>query len=293
MKKREFAIITDSTCDMPESYYAENDVEVVSLGFTMNNVNYAGENGEKLDEKSFYEQLRGGAMPTTYQVTAEMAKPHLEKYLKEGRDVFILAFSSALSGTAGSFQVAARELKKQYPKRKICVVDSLCASMGEGLLLDYIIKKADGGASIQETVKYAENLKLHICHHFTVDNLFHLKRGGRVSSATAILGSVLKIKPIMHVNNEGKLLAIGKVMGRKKSLSTLVENLFASSDMTDDDPIFISHGDCMEDVEYVKRLILERRPQSKITVHYVGTVIGAHSGAGTLAIFNKGKSRES
>jgi len=291
MEKRKFAIVTDSSCDMPASYYEEHGVEVVNLGFTMNNVNYEGENGEKISEKDFYQLLREGSMPTTYQVTAEIAKPHIEKFLEQGKDVLVLAFSSALSGTAGSFTVAARELSKKYPKRKICVVDTLCASMGEGLLLYYTVNKADTGASIEETVSYAENLKLHICHHFTVDNLFHLKRGGRVSAATAIVGTMLKIKPIMHVNNEGKLIAIGKAMGRKKSLSCLVENLFASADMDEDDPIFISHGDCMEDVEYVKRLILEKRPTATIFVHYVGTVIGAHAGAGVVALFNKGKAR--
>ena len=217
MEKRQFAIVTDSSCDMPACYYLEHGVEVVNLGFTMNNVNYEGETGEKISEKEFYKLLREGSMPTTYQVTAETAKPHVEKFLEQGKDVLVLAFSSALSGTAGSFTVAARELSKKYPKRKIRVVDTLCASMGEGLLLYYVLKKADEGASIEETVKYAEDLKLHICHHFTVDNLFHLKRGGRVSTATAIVGSVLKIKPIMHVNNEGKLIAIGKAMGRKKS----------------------------------------------------------------------------
>ncbi len=292
MKKRQFAIVVDSSADMPENYYQKHGVEVVKLGFTMNNVNYEGENGESIDEKKFYAALRDGAMPTTYQVTAETAKPHIEKFLEEGQDVLVIAFSSALSGTAGSFKVAARELSKKYSKRKIIVVDSLCASMGEGLLLDYVIKKASSGASIEDTAKYAEDLKLHICHHFTVDNLFHLKRGGRVSAVTAIFGSVLKIKPIMHVDNEGRLIAIGKVVGRKKSLSALVENLFASADMGDDDPIFISHGDCMEDVEYVKKLILAKRPKAEIVVNYVGTVIGAHSGAGTVAIFNRGKSRE-
>lgn len=291
MGKRKFAIVTDSSCDMPASYYAEHGVEVVSLGFNMNNVNYGGENGEKIEEKDFYVQLRAGSMPTTYQVTAEMAKPHIEKFLEQDEDVLILAFSSGLSGTAGSFVVAARELSKQYPKRKICVVDTLCASMGEGLLLHYVLKKADEGATVDEAAEYAEGLKLHICHHFTVDNLFHLKRGGRVSATTAIIGSVLKIKPIMHVNDEGKLIAIGKAMGRKKSLSTLVENLFASADMDEDDPIFISHGDCMEDVEYVQRLIREKRPNVEIYVNYVGAVIGAHAGAGVVALFNKGKTR--
>ena len=289
--RRNFDIITDTGCDMPESYFKEHDVACVKLGFTMNNVNYEGEGGEHITEKEFYQKLRDGAMPTTYQVTGEMAKTHIEKSLKNGRDVLVIAFSSGLSGTAGSFVVAARELEKTYQDRKIRVVDSLCASMGQGLLLDYVVKKADEGATIEETAAYAEGLKLHICHHFTVDNLFHLKRGGRVSAATAIVGSILKIKPVMHVSDEGKLVAIGKAMGRKKSLHTLVENLFASADMDENDPIFISHGDCIEDVEYVKGLILQRLPNVKITVNYVGAVIGTHSGCGTLALFNKGKKR--
>ncbi len=292
MEKRQFEIVTDSSSDMPASYYGEHGVEVVNLGFTMNNVNYEGENGEHIDEKEFYRLLREGSMPMTYQVTAEMVKPHIEKFLQAGKDVLVLTFSSALSGTANSFIMAGKELQEKYSDRKIKVIDSLCASMGEGLLLDYIIKKGNSGATIEETAAYAEDLKLHICHHFTVDNLFHLKRGGRVSAATAILGSVLKIKSVMHVDNEGRLTPIGKVMGRKKSLSTLVGNLFASADMDESDPIFISHGDCMEDVEYVKKLILEKKPNVQIVVNYVGAVIGAHSGAGTVALFNKGKSRE-
>jgi len=291
MQERQFDIITDSTCDMPTAFYEEHGVTCVKLGFTMNNINYEGESGEAIAPKDFYAKLREGAMPTTYQVTGEMAKQYMEKSLQNGRDVLVVAFSSALSGTAGSFIVAARELSKKYPKRKVCVVDSLCASMGEGLLLYYVIKKADEGAKIEDVVNYAEDLKLHICHHFTVDNLFHLKRGGRVSGATAVIGSILKIKPVMHVDNEGRLVAIGKAMGRKKSLHTLVDNLFESADMDENDPIFISHGDCMEDVEYVKSLILAQRPNTEIVVHYVGAVIGSHSGAGTVALFNKGRKR--
>ncbi len=292
MIEKQFEIVTDSSCDMPVSYCKEHGIDVVSLGFTMNNVNYEGEGGEKIDEKKFYQMLRDGAMPMTYQVTAEMAKPHTEQFLKKGRDVLVIAFSSALSGTAGSLMMAGKELSEKYPDRKIIVIDSLCASMGQGLLLYYAVQKAEAGASIEDTAAYVEDLKLHICHHFTVDSLFHLKRGGRVSAATAILGSVLKIKPIMHVNNEGRLIAIGKVMGRKKSLSALVENLFAAADMEDSDPIFISHGDCIEDVELVQKLIKEKRPNTEFMVNYVGPVIGAHSGAGTVAVFHKGKARE-
>ena len=288
---RKFAIVIDSGCDMPKEYLEEHGVECVKLGFMMNDVNYEGEDGQPMEEKEFYKLLRDGAMPTTYQVTAEQAKIHVEPLLKEGKDVLILTFSSGLSGTAGSFAVAAKELSESYPDRKIMVVDSLCGSMGEGLFLDYVIKKADSGASLDETAEYAEGLKLHICHYFTVDNLFHLKRGGRVSAATAIVGSILKIKPVMHVDDNGKLVAIGKVIGRKKALNAIVEKLFESMDMDENDPIFISHGDCIEDVEYVKGLILERKPNVEIKVHYVGAVIGTHSGAGTVALFCKGKKR--
>lgn len=289
--QRKFDILTDSGCDMPQNYLLKNEVGCVKLGFTMNNINYEGDCGEHISEKDFYQKLRGGAMPTTYQVTGETARTYMEESLKNGRDLLVIAFSSGLSGTAGSFLVAQRELAKKYPKRKICVIDSLCASMGEGLLLDYAIQKAEGGASLEETARYVEELKLHICHHFTVDNLYHLKRGGRVSATTALVGSILKIKPIMHVNDEGKLMAIGKAMGRKKALKTLVENVFDSADMGASDPIFISHGDCIDDVEYVKELLKERFPKTKITVNFVGAVIGTHSGAGTLAIFHKGKKR--
>lgn len=289
--KREFDIITDSACDMPEEYYKANGVTCVKLGFTMNNVNYEGEGGERITEKDFYAKLRDGAMPTTYQVTGEMARKPIEASLKDGRDVLVLTFSSGLSGTAGSFIVASRELAKEYPDRKIRVVDSLCASMGQGLLLDYLIKKADSGASLDETADYTEALKMQICHHFTVDNLFHLHRGGRVSKTTAIVGTVLKIKPLLHVDNEGKLVSIGKAMGRKKALHTVVENMLQYADIGESDPVFISHGDCIEDVEYVKSLILAKYPNVKIVVNYIGAVIGTHSGCNTVALFCKAKQR--
>lgn len=288
---RRFEIVTDSGADMPEEYLEKNNVTCVKLGFTMNNVHYEGECGENISPKTFYGKLREGATPTTYQVTCETAKKYIVDILENKRDVLIVAFSSGLSGTADSFALAARKLAKKYKSRKILVVDSLCASMGEGLLLDYVIKKADEGATIEETAKYAEELKLKICHHFTVDNLFHLKRGGRVSATTAIVGSILKIKPILKVDNEGKLVSVGKAMGRKKSLKTLVDNVLACKDMEEKDEIFIGHGDCMEDVEYVKTLLKEKIPNAKIIVGYVGNVIGSHSGPGTLAIFHKGKCR--
>ena len=291
MEKRKFDIVTDSGCDMPAEYLEQHGISCAKLGFTMNNINYEGEGGEHISEKDFYAQLRAGSMPTTYQVTGEMARQHIEKSLKVGRDVLVIAFSGGLSGTAGSFFVAARQLSEEYPDRKIRVVDSLCASMGQGLLLHYAIQKADDGATIEETYEYVDSLKMKIAHYFTVDSLFHLKRGGRVSTASAIIGSMLKIKPVMHVDNEGKLTVLSKVMGRKKSLATLVENLLANADMSENDPIFISHGDCIEDVEYVKTLIHERMPNVEIFEHYVGTEFGTHAGAGVVAVFNKSTKR--
>lgn len=289
--KRKFQIITDSSCDMPREYFKDHELECVNLGFTMDNVNYEGECGADISSSEFYKKLREGSMPTTYQVTGETAKTHIQPYLEAGKDVLVIAFSSALSGTAGSFVVAARELAKKYPKRKIAVVDSLCASMGEGLLLDYVVKKADEGASLEETQQYAESLKGKICHFFTVNDLFHLKRGGRVSTTTAVIGSILKIKPVMRVDEEGRLTVIGKSVGRKKSLHTIVERLLEVAEIGTTDPIFISHGDCMEDVEYVKGLIRTKYPDVEIRVNYVGSVIGAHAGNGVVAIFAKGKHR--
>ncbi len=287
---RKFQILTDSGCDMPAEYLQKHGVECVPLGFAMDNINYEGECGEKIAPKAFYEKLRQGSMPTTYQVTAETAEWRMEPFLAAGKDVFVLAFSSGLSGTADSFFVAQRRMSKKYPKRKIVVIDSLCASMGQGLLLDYLIKKADTGAEIEETAEYIENLKQKICHHFTVDSLFHLKRGGRISGATAVIGSILKIKPVMYVDERGKLVVRNKIMGRKKALNTLVDELTESMD-GQDGPIFISHGDCIQDVEDVQGLIKERFPNAEITVNYIGPVIGSHSGAGTLALFNKGRGR--
>ena len=289
--QRLFDIVTDSCADMPEAYYAEKGVERVKLGFTMQNVNYGGEDGEQITEKEFYDKLRGGALPSTYQVTFESAKARIERVLKRGRDVLVIAFSSGLSGTCDSFYLAATQLSAAYKNRKIYVVDSLCASMGEGLLLDYVIEKADGGATIEETREFAENLKGNIRHLFTVNNLFHLKRGGRVSPMTAIVGSILKIKPVMRVDERGKLVVTGKAMGRKKALQTLVDTLIKTHDLAVGEPIFISHADCLDDAEYVRSLILAALPHNPVTVAYIGAVIGAHAGDGTLAVFYKGKNR--
>lgn len=288
---RNFVILTDTASDLPESYYREHDVAFVRLGFNMDGVLYEGEDGDHMDVKEFYAKLRGGSMPTTFQITSEQAKRSIEPIVQSGKDVLVVAFSSGLSGTCGSYVVAARDLSAKYPGRKILVVDSLCASLGEGLLVDYLVKKADSGATIEEAYHYAEALKQHICHYFTVDNLFHLKRGGRVSATTAVIGTMLKIKPVLHVDKEGHLIPVGKAMGRKKSISSLVDHMKELQILDHDDPIYISHGDCEEDVEYLISLLKATYGERKIFVNQIGSVIGTHSGAGTLAVFFRGKHR--
>lgn len=289
--QRQFEIVTDSASDLPLSYFEEHEVECIPLGFTMDGVTYEGEGGAHLPVKDFYARLRAGSMPTTFQITPEQAKKHLEKFVRAGRDVLALAFSSGLSGTYNSYVLAARELGEEYPDRKIEVIDSLCASLGQGLLVDYVVKKADTGASLAETKQYAADLVQHMCHYFTVNDLFHLKRGGRVSATTAIVGSVLNIKPVLYVDHEGHLIPIGKTMGRKKSISALVDHMKELQTLEKDDPVFISHGDCAEDVDYLIGLLKETFGDREIFVNEIGSVIGTHSGAGTLALFFKGKHR--
>ncbi len=291
MGKRNFQIITDSGSDLPEEFFQQNNVECLKLGFIMGGVEYHGESGKDIPSKEFYERLKGGELPTTYQVTPETAREYMEKFLKKGLDVLVVAFSSGLSGTANSFVVAQKELLTDYPDRKIFVVDSLCASLGQGLLVHYVVEKADSGATIEETYEFAEDLKLKIDHQFTVNDLFHLKRGGRVSSTLAVVGTMLNVKPVLHVSNEGKLTPTGKVMGRKKALRQLAENMKETADITANDSIFISHGDCLDDVQVLKEMVQKNFPDNKIFVNDIGPVIGSHSGCGTVALFFKVKHR--
>ena len=287
---RDFIILTDSASDLDLNYLEKNEIKLVKLGYNINNVDYAGEEEKELEVQDFYRMLKEGAMPKTSQVNVGVARKHFEKYLKEKKDVLVIAFSSGLSGTYNSYCIAANELNEEY-ENKVYIVDSLCASLGEGLFLDYIVRFKNKGKDILETRDYAEELKLKIRHEFTVDDLFHLKRGGRVSATTAIVGSLIGIKPILHVDDNGKLIAIDKVRGRKASLKQLARYFTENNDICDEEPVFISHGDSLEDAIYLKKLILEVRPNIEVYINYIGPVIGAHSGQGTIALFYKGKNR--
>ena len=287
----EYVITTDNNSDLPEEYLKDHGVGCMYLSYSMDGKNYT--HGNFLPEHEFYEAMRNGSMPTTAQVNPENAKALLEPYLKEGKDILHIAFSSGLSGTYNSSRIAAEELMEEYPDRKIIVVDSLSASLGQGLLVWLAQQKKELGQTLEEVADWAEKNKLKMVHLFTVDDLNHLYRGGRVSRTTAIVGSMLNIKPVLHVDNEGKLTAIGKVRGRKKALQELVKLMDEKigSFGADCDTIFISHGDCEQDAQYVAAKVKEKYNIKNIIINQVGATIGAHSGPGTMALFFVGDVR--
>ena len=288
---REYVVFTDNTADLPADYLSKNGVEKLFLNYTIDGQTYDQTN--ELPVQEFYEKMRGGSMPTTSQINPENAREAFMQKVKEGYDILYIAFSSGLSGSCGSAQIAANQIMEEMPEVKILVVDSLCASLGEGLLVHKVLKKKAEGATLEEAAAYAEEMKMKICHNFTVDDLFHLYRGGRVSRATAIVGSLAGIKPVLHVDDEGHLIPIGKVRGRKKSLHALVERMQKQIKgyEADNDVVFISHGDCIEDAQYVANKVKELCGIDAFLINYVGSTIGAHSGPGTAALFFVGSPR--
>ncbi|MBS6397497.1 MAG: DegV family protein [Clostridiales bacterium] len=285
---RPYVITTDSSADLTQEYLQANEVGMVSLNCLMDGEVYNTENPLPVEE--FYEKIRQGSMPTTSQVNPDQAKALFEPYIKEGRDVLHLAFSSALSGTCQSAVIAANELMEEYPDSRIIVVDTLTAAMGQGLLVHKAVQMKNAGVSLEEAAAWCEENKLHVAAYVTVDDLFHLHRGGRVSKSTAILGSLAGIKPLLRIDNEGKLEVIGKVRGRKKAVQTIIENLMES--LSDGETtVFISHGDCLAEAEAIRKHLEETYGIKETMINFVGPVVGAHTGAGVLAVFALCKSR--
>lgn len=289
--ERDFIIITDTTADLPKEYLKENQVGVLSLNYSIDGEEYTLD--KELPYKEFYEKMRKGSMPTTSQANPETARELLQKYLEQGLDILYLSFSSGLSGSCNSVRLAKEELSEVYPEAKIEVVDSLAASMGEGLLVHKVIQLKKEGKTLEQTAKWAEENKLHIVHVFTVDDLFHLYRGGRVSKAAAVLGTIVNVKPVLHVDNEGHLIPISKVRGRKKALQALVDKMEEKiGDYRDkNDIVFISHGDALEDAEYVAGLVEQKYGIKNFLIAPIGPTIGAHSGPSTIALFFMGNER--
>lgn len=291
MANRDYTIITDTTCDLPQDYYEKSNVTVVALTYMLDGVEYDGTFENSLKPALFYEKLRGGIMAKTAAVSPETMARIFTNVLEQGSDLLYVAFSSGLSSTYQSACIARDELAGKYPDQKILCVDSLCASLGEGLLLDLVLRKAKEGANVEELAAYAEEVRLHVCHYFTVDDLNHLYRGGRVSKTTALFGTMLGIKPVMHVDEEGRLIPIGKVRGRRQSLDALVSKMGTKIEGCDNPYVFISHGDCIDDAKYVAAQVKAKYGIKTEIIGTIGPVIGSHSGPGTVALFFVGRDR--
>ena len=289
---QDYIILTDSTADLPKELVDELDIQVEPMTYIIDGKEYSDQPLEDdVAIRGFYRLLREGKQSTTSQVNQLRFEDIFDAILKQGQDVLYIAFSSALSGTAEQATHAAEALQPKYPDRKIIVVDSLCASLGEGMMVYYAANMRKEGKSIDEVAEFVRSQRLHLCHWFTVDDLNHLKRGGRVSPTAALVGTMLGIKPILHVDNEGRLIPVSKVRGRRKSLDDLVERARQTIIDPEQQTVFISHGDCEQDVLYIKQQVMEKIGVKQIYINYIGPVIGSHSGQGTVALFFFGSKR--
>ena len=283
-----YIILTDTGCDLSRTMIAELGLGIIELEVLIEGEK---ESSKNVGVKQFYSLLRSGKRATTSAVGIDRFITSIEPYVADGNDVIYIGFSSGLSGTFNAGFVAASELSERYPERKIYTVDTLAASMGQGLLVYLAAKMKAEGASIDEVRDFVEANKLNLCHWFTVDDLMFLKRGGRINAATAVMGTMLSIKPVLHVDNDGKLISMSKARGRKAALDALVAKLGETGTNISDQTVFISHGDCEADARYVRDKIKEKYSPKEVVIGYIGAVIGAHSGPGTLAVFYLGTHR--
>lgn len=287
-----FEIVTDSCANLPEDIIEENNVHVLSLSFFVDGKEYFSyEKGKKTDLAEFYRMMRDKKEITTSLVNVEQMISCFEPILQQGKDILYLCFSSGLSGTYQSATIAAEEMREKYPERKIYVLDTLAAALGQGLLVYFSVEQRKEGKTIEEVYQWQLDNRLKLCHWFTVDDLFFLKRGGRISAATAVVGTALNIKPVLHVDDEGHLINMEKARGRKKSLDMLIKHFEETAIDPGKTPVFISHGDCMEDAKYLEAKLKENCGVSKVLIHMLDPVIGAHAGPGTVAIFFVGEHR--
>ncbi len=288
-----FIIATDSSANLTDEIIEKYSLEILPLSYLVDGKEYLGyTKGVKTDLSGFYKLMRDGAKTATSCVNVETAKNFFRPYLESGLDILYIGFSSALSATYANAESAAQELRTLYPQRKIYTVDSLAASMGQGLIVTYAALEKEKGKNIEEVRDFVENMKLKLCHQFTVDDLMFLKRGGRISGGTALIGTILKIKPVLHVDNLGRLIPKGKVIGRKAAIKALFNKYVEKAYDKKNQLVYISHGDCIEDAQYLADLIRNQSECKDIVINYVDQVIGSHSGPGTLALFFLGNDRE-
>ena len=289
----DYMITSDTSCDFPLEYVQQHQLPVVSLFYSIDGV--SGSNGCPSSEelKTFYDKMRQGAQTKTQQASIEDTEAVFREVLQQGKDLLHIAFSSGLSGTANAARLAADNLREEFPDRKIEVIDSLCASLGQGLLVDYALRMQQQGKTMEETAQWVKEHIQNLCHLFTVEDLKYLQRGGRISKTTALLGTMIGIKPVLHVDEQGKLVPIAKVRGRKQSIQALVQHMEEKVGrfLPQNDTIYISHGDCMEDALYLAELVKEKFGIVKAMIHHIGPVIGSHAGPGALTLSFMGESK--
>lgn len=287
-----FEIVTDSSANLTDAQIDQYGLPIISLTVRVEGQEYVSYvKGVKSDIKPIYDMMREKKAVETSAANPGQCRDIFEGLLRAGKDVLYLGFSSGLSGTYQTASMQLADLKEQYPDRQVYAVDTLAASMGEGLLVWHACQLRQQGRTIEEVYKWVLENRLHLCHWFTVDDLFHLKRGGRISAATALAGTMLGIKPVMHVDDEGHLIPVGKVKGRKASLNALVDHMEQTAIEPAGQTVFISHGDCLQDAEYVAEEVKRRMGVQNVVINYVDPVIGAHSGPGTVALFFLGTKR--
>ncbi|MCL2253744.1 MAG: DegV family protein [Lachnospiraceae bacterium] len=285
-----FKIVTDSMADLPKDYLDKHQIGCMNLSYIIDDVVYG--QGKELELKEFFDAMRKGKMPTTSQVNPDEAKACFEEYYKTNKKILYLAGSSGISGTYNSGRIAAEEMMYEHPDCEIVVIDTLSASLGEGLLVYKAVMLREQGKSMEETAQWVQENIQKTVHIITVDDLNHLYRGGRVSRTSALVGTLVSVKPLIHINQEGRLVVLGKTRGRKKSLDSLVEYMNEKNALRGkDDIVFIMHGDCISDAEYVKEQVNARYGIENFMISYAGPIIGTHVGPGTVAIFFLGDSR--
>ena len=288
----DYVIITDSSCDLPADLVEELELQVTPLAFIMGDKTYWNyPDNREMSPEEFYSRLAAGEMATTNAVNVGQATERLEAVLKTGKDVLVLGFSSGLSTTFNSFQIAADDLSDHYRDRKIYAVDTLSASLGQGMLVAQAARLRQQGKSIEEVRDWVEANRLHQCHWFTVNDLFFLKRGGRVSAATALVGTMLQIKPVMHMDDEGHLINMSKARGRKAALNALVDKVRELGTDPASQTMYISHSACLEDAQFVADEVKKRYGVKEVIINSIGPVIGAHTGPGCVALFFTGSKR--
>ncbi len=283
-----FALITDSAADLPREYYEKHDVRLTHIHFSIGGETY---DDGGMSYHDFYQHLRNGAMPTTSMIAPQQYIDLFEPILDSGKDILYIAFSSGLSGSYESAVMAAQEMNSRFPYRKILVVDSLAASLGQGLLVDYAVALTEAGKSMEQVHAWVEENKLKINHVFTVQDLMHLHRGGRVSKTSALMGTLIGIKPVLYVNPTGHLIPVEKKRGRRNALEALVDRMEQWAGRREFPAIAISHSDCEEDALAVEKMVRARFSVDRVIINPIGPVIGSHTGIGTVALFFLGNPR--